>query len=113
LRSSQEALSTWAKRPALEADYSLPNSAWIKNEQTYTFISQYTFMVWCLINLRNNLPACTVSHLFEAMSKLIIPCLKFWLPFSASCLMAAVQRRIVGRLMSDELERIWKERIVA
>jgi hypothetical protein len=41
------------KRPGREAYYSSPSSAAVKNVWSYTSISQYVFIMWCLIKRRD------------------------------------------------------------
>jgi hypothetical protein len=42
------------KRPGREGNYSSPSSAEVKNAWSYTSTPPYTFMVWCLVKLRDN-----------------------------------------------------------
>jgi hypothetical protein len=62
------ALSLGVKRPGREADHSPPCSTDVKNEWSYTSISQYVFMAWCLVKHRDNstftLP-CYIMTLFH------------------------------------------------
>jgi hypothetical protein len=50
----QEALSLGVKRPGREADHSRPPSPEVKNVWGYTSTSQYAFITWCLVKLRDN-----------------------------------------------------------
>jgi hypothetical protein len=49
-----EALSLEVKHLGHGADHSPPSSAKVKNVWSYTSISQYVFMAWCLVKHRNN-----------------------------------------------------------
>jgi hypothetical protein len=42
------------KRPGREADHSNPSSAKVKNVWHYTSTPHYIYMMWCLINHRDN-----------------------------------------------------------
>jgi hypothetical protein len=48
------ALSLGVKWPGREADHSPPSSVGVKNARSYTSISQYAFMAWCLVKHRDN-----------------------------------------------------------
>jgi len=48
------ALSLGVKRPEQKVDHSPPSSAEVKNTWCYTSISQYVFLVWCLVKNRHN-----------------------------------------------------------
>jgi hypothetical protein len=43
------ALSLGVKRPGRESDHSSPSSAEVKNTWSYTSITLYVFMEWCLM----------------------------------------------------------------
>jgi hypothetical protein len=43
------------KRPGREADHSSLSTAEVKNEWSYTSITQYVFMAWCLVKHRDTL----------------------------------------------------------
>jgi hypothetical protein len=44
-----DVITTGVKRPRRGADRSLPSSAEVKHEWSYTSTPQYVFMTWCLI----------------------------------------------------------------
>jgi hypothetical protein len=46
--------SRGVKRPELEGDHSPPSSAEVKNAWSYTSTSQYVFMAWFLVKLRDS-----------------------------------------------------------
>jgi hypothetical protein len=51
------ALSPRIKRPRCKGDHSPPSSAEVKNAWSYTSITPYVFMAWCLVRHRTRLHA--------------------------------------------------------
>jgi len=61
-------MDTWGsfpggKRPGREADHSLPCSAEVKNEWSYTSTSLYVSMAWCLVKQRDNFTFVFISSI--------------------------------------------------
>jgi hypothetical protein len=59
------------RSPGREADHSLPSSSDVKNAGSYTFIQQYVFTAWCLVNYRDDfqpegLKPCIQKPIFTA-----------------------------------------------